>query len=95
MDAINWERISRGALEKIALNVVAGVANRDGEPDVKFFDHATAEQRAAILTALQGVLPEPVDSDLTRIKQIVAKSDADITAAEVKEAILKYLRKHT
>jgi hypothetical protein len=37
--------------------------------------------------------PEPVDVDLERIKTIIAKADGDVTAAELKETVLKFLRK--
>ena len=38
--------------------------------------------------------PPPVDSDLERVKEILAKRDDLITAGEVKEAVLRFLRRN-
>jgi hypothetical protein len=38
--------------------------------------------------------PPPVDADLERVKEIIAKRDDLITAGEVREAVLRFLRRN-
>lgn len=65
----------------------------DDNPHWQDFRDWNAKQPVPLDLSDKPPEPIPVDVDADRIKEILLKKDVDITAAEVKEAVLKFLRK--
>ena len=88
-------RTPDGKFSAIVLRESSGSDVSFGPDDRQWLDFLTwnAKQEVPLDLSDKPPKPPPVDADIERIKAIVAKRDDEITAAEAKEAIVKYLRK--
>lgn len=90
---INRDKMGKvlGASQDLGSGVERSVAN-NGYGWQDFIDW-NAKQETPLDLSDKPPEPIPVDVDAERIREIVSKKDSDITVGEVKELILKFVRK--
>lgn len=69
------------------------IENRHYQDFLAWREKLPPEEKAKYDLSDQPPEPPTVDQDIERIKTILLKSDADITAGELKELVLKFVRK--